>query len=159
MMTVSVACKLLSFYSFTDESYQRVSPSNERDLGAKGIERDSQVSVAWAWGWKAVCLLCLSLQVLIVLPPPQSHIVVEYGRANGLFSSVLSDHVFVDPSLQVSWIELRDAEDWLCEHGASSRIECGIIAAREARVEIRGSTSDSRRCGGCECTRTGAPEE
>lgn len=83
---------------------------------------------------------------------------VEDSGAYCLFGSVLSDYVCVDASLQVSWIELRDTKAWPCEHGASSCVECGIIAAGEARVEIGRSPSDSGCCRSCKCTRSGASD-
>lgn len=80
-----------------------------------------------------------------MLSPAQRLVVVEEGRADCLFGSLLAYDVLVHTGLEVAWVELWDAEAWPAEHGPSALVKlAGIIAARKAGVEVGRASSDSR---------------
>jgi len=81
-------------------------------------------------------LLDVPVFVFVLVSSAQVLIVVEQCRAYRLLRPVLSDHVFIDPFLEVSGIELRNAEVGLVEHGTATCLQRRVIAASEARVEV-----------------------
>lgn len=84
--------------------------------------------------------------MVLVRPSSNALVVVEDGRTYRLLCSVLSDYVIVDALLEVSGIELRNAEFVLVEHGTSAGLGRRIIAAREAGVEVLSAS----RCDSCD---------
>lgn len=97
-----------------------------------------------------------AFHVLVMLPPAQSLVVVEYGGADGLFCSLLTYNVLVDTGLEVAWVELWNSEAWPVEHGPSALVKLArIIAAREAGIEVGRSSCDSGDCRSGQGTRCG----
>lgn len=85
----------------------------------------------------ALQLLAHSPVLILVMPsPPQALVVVEDGRTDGLLRPVLTDNIFVYTGLQVAGIELWDAEARLFKHWPAAGILGGVIATREAGVEV-----------------------
>lgn len=84
------------------------------------------------------------IAILVVSSSPKTLVVVEDGRAYGLFRPVLANNVLVDAGLQVAGIELGDAITRL-EDGTSAGVLGWIIAACKARVEV--VRPSGQRCG------------
>ena len=78
--------------------------------------------------------------VLVVPPPPEVLVVIEDGGADGLLGPLLADDVLVDPPLEIAWVELRDAEGGLGEHGPAAFL-VGIVGAGVAGVPVGRSSA------------------
>ena len=87
---------------------------------------------------------------LVLLPPAQTLIVIEYDGTYRLFSAVLSHHVVVDTSLQVARIELGDPKARFGKDGAPTRLLRGVVHRGVPGAEAlraRGFETDKGRVG------------
>lgn len=64
----------------------------------------------------------ITILVLMLMPPPNVLVVVEYGGADRLLCPILTDDIVIDPLLEVARIEVRHPYAGLFEHGPAASL-------------------------------------